>query len=173
MSVQFEKIVEEDLNLGTGTVDVTMPAGGTATGHKINQSSFVALAASATAPGSQSVAASTLTVVQLTLEDFDTQSWFNTGTYRWVPQKAGYYQINGYAAIASMTGTFTVGIYKNGTLVSEISQVLAAAVGKLAITAIVQLDGSTDYVELEVTHTDTTAKVISAARMSAVNVGGL
>lgn len=35
MSISFEKFVKQDLNLGFGTVDVTMPAGGTAVGDKI------------------------------------------------------------------------------------------------------------------------------------------
>lgn len=40
MGIPYEKLVEEDLNLGSGAVDVTMPAGGTATGHKIGLHSF-------------------------------------------------------------------------------------------------------------------------------------
>jgi len=35
MSVPYEKVVGEDLNLGHGTVSVTMPGGGSATGNKI------------------------------------------------------------------------------------------------------------------------------------------
>lgn len=35
MSVPYERIVEEDLNLGYGSVTVTMPGGGTATGNKV------------------------------------------------------------------------------------------------------------------------------------------
>lgn len=36
MSIPYEKIVVEDLNLGDGTVQVTMPGGGTSTGTQIN-----------------------------------------------------------------------------------------------------------------------------------------
>ncbi len=41
MSTIYEKIVLEDLNLGTGTVQVTMPGGGVAVGTQINLSSFI------------------------------------------------------------------------------------------------------------------------------------
>lgn len=40
MSVPFEKIVAEDLQIGHGSVTVTMPAGGTASGSKINLATF-------------------------------------------------------------------------------------------------------------------------------------
>lgn len=39
-AIPYERIVEEDLNLGIGTVDVTMPAGGTAVGNKIGLHTF-------------------------------------------------------------------------------------------------------------------------------------
>lgn len=41
MSVPYEKAVSEDLNLGFGDVDVSMPAGGFATGQKIGIHTFV------------------------------------------------------------------------------------------------------------------------------------
>jgi hypothetical protein len=41
VSLPFELAVKEDLNIGRGTLQVTMPAGGTATGTRINLGSFV------------------------------------------------------------------------------------------------------------------------------------
>lgn len=41
MAISYEPCVSEDLALGYGTVDVTMPAGGTATGHKIGLHTFI------------------------------------------------------------------------------------------------------------------------------------
>lgn len=38
--VPYELAVAEDLNRGHGTVSVTMPGGGSATGHKINLATF-------------------------------------------------------------------------------------------------------------------------------------
>jgi hypothetical protein len=40
MSIPYEKAVAEDLNLGHGTVSVTMPGGGSATGNKIGLHTF-------------------------------------------------------------------------------------------------------------------------------------
>jgi hypothetical protein len=40
MALVYEKIVAEDLELGTGTVSRTSPSGGTMTGNKINLSTF-------------------------------------------------------------------------------------------------------------------------------------
>lgn len=40
MAVRFERIVAQDLNLGKSTVEVTMPAGGTAIGDQINLETF-------------------------------------------------------------------------------------------------------------------------------------
>ena len=41
MAVTYEKIVKEDLELGFGTVDRTMPGGGTATGNKLHGFSLI------------------------------------------------------------------------------------------------------------------------------------
>lgn len=43
MAIPYEKIVAEDLNIGIGTVAVTMPAGGTATGTKIGLQTLLGL----------------------------------------------------------------------------------------------------------------------------------
>jgi hypothetical protein len=40
MSLKYERVVKEDLNLGYGTTSVTMPAGGTTTGTKIGLHTF-------------------------------------------------------------------------------------------------------------------------------------
>lgn len=40
MAIPFERIVQEDINVGHGTVNVTMPGGGSAVGNKINYRTF-------------------------------------------------------------------------------------------------------------------------------------
>lgn len=173
MSVPYEKIVAEDLNTGVGAVDVTMPAGGTASGQKINPATFGALGFAATAPGNQSLAASTLSTVELNTEEFDTQGWFNNGSYTFTPLKAGYYQIIGTVALAAFTGTLTVGIYKNGVLVDSVLITATAEVVKIQVMVHVVANGTTDAFTLKAIHTDTSARVISAGRMSGACVGGL
>ncbi len=170
-SVPYEKIVAEDLNTGFGTVDVTMPAGGTATGNKINQGSFPVLGFAAIGPGNQSLAASVVTTVELTSEEFDTQSWFTAYTY--TPQVAGYYLVTGTVALASFTGLLTVGIYKDGVLVDSVTIPGTAQAVRAHITVLVVANGVTSAFTLRATQTDSSSKVVSAARMSAVCVGGL
>src|SRR4051812_19314629 len=41
MALPYEKVVAEDVNLGYGTVSVTMPAGGSATGNKVGVHTFL------------------------------------------------------------------------------------------------------------------------------------
>lgn len=173
MSVPYEKIVEEDLNVETGEVTVTMPGGGTATGHKVNPSTFQALGFAAIAPGNQSVPASTLTTVEITPEEFDTKGWFNPATYIFTPLKAGYYLVQATVELASFTGVLTLGIYKNAGLVDSVSTVRAAAAGKIHVTCVVAMNGVSDTLRIKATQTDSAAKVISTGRFSAVNVGGL
>lgn len=172
-SVPFEKIVEEDVNYGTGEVQVTMPAGGTSTGHQINPSSQQALAFSAAAPGSQVIAGgAAVAIVELNSEDFDTKAWF--AAHAFTPQKPGYYQINAFLQLAALTGSCIVGIYKNTTLVMQARTVEAAAIAEVALSALVALDGSTDFVVIKVNHDDgANNRTVSAARMSGACVGGL
>lgn len=173
MSVPYEKIVAEDLNLGTGTVEVTMPAGGTATGHAINPATFAALAFAADAVGTQSLAASILSTIEMSDEDFDVQGWFNPATYAFIPLKAGYYLLTGSVAIASFTGTLTVGIYKNGVLVDSVTIQGVAAIGKAQVTTVVAANGSTDTFVIKAFQTDAAAKAVTTARFSGAGIGGL
>lgn len=159
MAVPYEKIVEEDLNLGTSTATVTMPAGGTATGHQINPATFPALTFAATAPGTQTTAGSA--TVSLTTEVFDTKSWFTASTF--TPLKAGYYA---FQSNLTFTAACTVTICKNG--VAFVTATLAAA-GSISLGGLNSSNGVTDTFTLVVNGTGT----VSSARFSGVCVGGL
>ena len=93
----------------------------------------------------QTVSSNTWTVVQFNVEDFDTNSNFNTSTYRFTPTVAGYYQIN-----LSIGGTGTVNrsmIAKNGVFTAMGTDV-AISLSSVA-TVILYMNGSTDYVEAQ------------------------
>jgi hypothetical protein len=94
----------------------------------------------------QSVSSGTWTVVQFNVEDFDTNSNYNTSTYKFTPTVAGYYQIN-----LSVGGTGTTVnramIAKNGTFTAMGNDV-ASTLASVA-TVIVYMNGSTDYVEAQ------------------------
>lgn len=117
----------------------------------------------------QSVANGTWTAVQLQTESFDTASCFNntSGTvggipaYSFLPNVAGYYQISGNVTIAQ-TGSYyeTVAIYKNGA-VDKAGSITFASAGSYPssnVSAVVYLNGSTDYVTLYVLHAQGSAQ---------------
>lgn len=106
------------------------------------------------ATSNQSVSSNTWTKAQLNAEDFDTASAFDSTTnYRFTPQVAGYYQINGSIASDS-TSSFGTGIsvalYKNGSLyrVGTVVNTSAGTASTPTVACVVYFNGSTDYVEI-------------------------
>ena len=104
------------------------------------------------APSNQSVNASTATKITINTEDFDTNSNYDpTTNYRFTPTVGGYYQISAsITANAAASGTVQILIYKNGTLYKSGSQVLlgAATATTVTVSCLVNMNGSSDYVEL-------------------------
>jgi hypothetical protein len=93
----------------------------------------------------QSVTNSTYTKATLDTEEFDTNSNFASG--RFTPTVAGYYQINGSINTGTSSITRAIAyIYKNGAGFKRGNDItVGSAVG---VSAVVYLNGSTDYVEL-------------------------
>jgi hypothetical protein len=101
---------------------------------------------------SQSISSATFTKVQCNTEEFDTNSNYDNATnYRFTPTVAGYYQISGCIAFASSTKVeFLTSIFKNG---SEFKRGAYVAIStskneNCPVSALVYLNGTTDYVEL-------------------------
>jgi len=106
---------------------------------------------SAYLPANQSISNDTFTKVQASTEEFDTASCYDSVTnYRFTPTVAGYYQINGCVGFsAGITGQAIATIYKNGSEFKRGSQIGALTNNpSISVTALVYLNGSTDYVEL-------------------------
>ena len=98
----------------------------------------------------QSITASTNTKVQLNIEEFDTASAFDSTTnYRFQPLVAGYYQISGQveASGTAVTRSFCV-IYKTGSIYKIGNDGVQTSAYKSVVSALVYLNGSTDYIEL-------------------------
>jgi len=102
----------------------------------------------------QTLTANVTTKVQFQTKEFDTNSNYDNATnYRFTPTVAGYYQIN--SAINSASGGLVTGIiyiYKNGSSFKQGTQT-ALAIGTNnglgpVVSALVYLNGSTDYVEI-------------------------
>jgi len=160
----MSKVALSSNALGTGTFTIASPNGNTdrvltlpdntgtilttaTPGVPVNGPAF-----SAYQNATQSLTAATWTKVQTNAEEFDTNSNFNTGTYRFTPTAAGYYQINGAANIGVVNGTqVIVAVFKNGSEFKRGSQISGAAYtnnSEAVVSTLVYLNGSTDYVEL-------------------------
>lgn len=97
----------------------------------------------------QSVTSGAYTKIAFDTENFDTSSCFNTSTYRFTPNVAGYYQINlvmygiGTSAVYLQTA-----VYKNGSNISNtLAPVQQGANGSCMNSVLVYMNGSTDYIE--------------------------
>lgn len=78
--------------------------------------------------------------------DFDTNSIFNTTSKRFIPKKAGYYQVN-LRARTGTTGTLVLGIGKNGTQVKAAGDDVGS-VYALGGSMLIYCNGTTDYLEM-------------------------
>lgn len=170
MSVPYEKIVEEDLNIGRGEVEVTNPGGGSLTGNKIGIQTFPAIGFSASRSSNQSISASSVTTVQLSTEELDTEGWYDDTTYTFTPLEAGLYLFTAQLTMASLTGTITAYLYKNASEAWKMEAIRTAAVGTVQVSGIIALNGS-DAVTLRVQQTSAGAVNLTAARLSGLMIG--
>lgn len=157
---------------GQGTVGTTQLVDGSVTTAKIldanvTQAKLAANVAgngpafSAYANTGQTISSSVWTKVAIDTEEFDTSSCFNnTGStvgsipaYAFLPTVAGYYQVSGQATVSN-TGTNAIcAVYKNGNIYKRgsMNQTNSFSYGN-ALSALVYLNGTTDYIELYTIH---------------------
>jgi hypothetical protein len=159
----MSKIAVSSPAAGTATYTISAPAGSTdrtitlpdasgtilttaTAGVPVNGPAFRAYASS-----SVSITGNVSTKVPVNTVEFDTNSAFDTVNQRFKPSVAGYYQINfGFESNNVASGYFIAQLKKNGTTVSYSSNYPSDAnFGPAAAgSALVYLNGSTDYVEL-------------------------
>lgn len=146
---------------GGVTGNVTGNVSGSSGSCTGNASTATKLAAApafgAVGAGTQSIASSTWTKATLATKEFDTDTLFSTSTSRFTPNVAGYYQINGLCGTAS-TVVYTA-IYKNGSAFKS-----SGSAYSTALSAVMYLNGTTDYVELYVYATG--AATLASASMN-------
>jgi len=99
---------------------------------------------------SQIASANTWTKVQLTIVDFDTASCFDSSAnYRFTANVAGYYQINATVEFNNISASYKTAIYKNGSAYqSAFYDNTTASASCGAVSVLLYLNGTTDYVEL-------------------------
>lgn len=98
----------------------------------------------------QSISNNTFTKVLINTEEYDTNSCFDTSTSRFTPNIAGYYQITVAAQITGGGGGY---IYRNGASFKNFSSSSGG-------TALLYLNGSTDYAEYYVYQATGTTQTI-------------
>jgi len=127
---------------GTGNL-VTVPS---VTGTAMVSGNMPAFSAYRGSGGQQSITSQVWTKVQLNTENFD-----STTNYRFTPNVAGYYQMNGSLYF---TGTSTVrgivSLYKNGAELTFGNYMgsFNSTQGVAVVSTLVYMNGSTDYLEL-------------------------
>ena len=96
----------------------------------------------------QSLSATTFTKMQCNTEEFDTASCYDTSLYRFTPNVAGYYQVNGNIETVGAVGSL-VSVYKNGSLSKRgVNITVGAYTYGSVVSTLMYLNGSTDYIEL-------------------------
>ena len=143
---------------GTVTLDAPSAAGNTVltlpstSGTVLTTASpqIASPAFSAFFSGSQTINDNVAGVVALNNEEFDTNSCFDTTTFRFTPTIAGYYQISGAVYFSTASVNYVAAnISKNGSTLKYGAQ---AANGAFTygstVSSLVYLNGTTDYVQL-------------------------
>jgi hypothetical protein len=141
-----DQIGSSELNLGanyafTGTV--TGAGGGTTPAFHAYRNS------------SQTIAHATKTVIGFDTETFDTDSCYNTSTYRFTPTTAGWYFIGGFFGTTPVANKTTQAyiVFNGSTDKGRIFFQNAEENNVSAfVCSIIQFNGSTDYVELQGSH---------------------
>lgn len=118
----------------------------------------------------QAIATATATKLQLNTELFDTNNNFDSTTnYRFTPGVAGKYFVYGQIVwdTTNVTANYQAFIYKNGSqLIQNLQSFLGIAAGfwTQSVAVLVDMNGSTDYLELYGAHSTGTNKNANAGQ---------
>jgi hypothetical protein len=97
----------------------------------------------------QSISQNVWTKVQLQSEEFDTASCYDNSTnYRFTPNVAGYYQVDGTLEFNNLSGSYRIAIYKNGSAHRVRINDGNSNGATITISSLIYLNGTTDYIEL-------------------------
>jgi len=144
---------------GTGTVTLTVPSTSTDRTVTLPDETGTVLTTESTVPPkvpafnvniTSTAGFSTQTKVPFNTVVFDTDSWFDTTNNRYVPQQAGYYF---FSSIVNTSGSNSpvygqINIRKSGTVFAErFISINNNQFNSVHVTGIIDLNGSTDYVE--------------------------
>jgi len=161
-----------DSKIEAGTDDTINIISGGTTGFTMNSAGVITQPTKPMfdvrgASSGQSLSSGTFTKVQFNDEQFDIGGYYDpTTNYRYTPLVAGKYFIYGKAYITFGSSNITntlITIYKNGADVARYQRVGSSATyGSVSVSAIIDFNGSTDYVEIYARQTASTDAVLYA-----------
>jgi hypothetical protein len=104
---------------------------------------------SAYASSGTSITSGVDTKINFQTEDFDTNNNYNTGTSRFTPTVAGYYQVTVSVMVPNQTAVISAQIYKNGSKIADGPTGSGASTyySSSIASKLVYLNGTTDYIE--------------------------
>ena len=109
----------------------------------------VAPAFSATCSAGTSLPTATYTKLAFDTKVFDTATCFSTVNNRFTPNVAGYYMFTATVAMGGATDEIQVAIYKNGSNFKSVwGTGNNSSLVMCNVSAIIQFNGTTDYIEL-------------------------
>ena len=120
---------------------------------------------SAALSANESISHNTWTKIPYDTKGFDTTSDYDNATnYRYTPSVAGYYQVNAGGYIINTTGFTGTAIYKNGSFAKRGSSDAPSSANSVQSinSALIYLNGSTDYLEVYVYQGSGSAKNLSS-----------
>ena len=85
---------------------------------------------------------------------FDTDSWYDTSTGRYTPQRAGYYNFMGQWSLTTTSSTIylSVSLRFNGTLkFNRVQYGGSSTYPRPQVSGVFYMNGSTDYVDVYIT----------------------
>lgn len=112
------------------------------------------------------------TKLPINTKEFDTNSSYDAVTnYRFSPLTAGYYQVNGAAQTSVTSGTQSlIALYKNGSVYKNgtgfVDSGATVSSSNLVMSALVYMNGTTDYLELWGSITGATPIFLSGAALT-------
>ena len=115
----------------------------------------------------QSLPTGTITKLQFQTKEFDTGNYYDAVTnFRYTPLVAGYYQITASFQIASVITSLNLYAYKNGINFKSLSVTQSTGQAGSAGTALVFLNGTTDYIEIFGSQSAAAQNIVAVAALT-------
>ena len=146
----------QTVNPPSGSVGTAQLADSSVTSAKLGTGATNTPAFRAYASSDQAPTATVITKAQLNTENYDTDSAYDTSTYRFTPQVSGKYAFYFLATdnyTTSAASDVIAYIYKNGSSIAKYTNSAKGGnYGSNFLSTVVDMNGSSDYVEFFLYH---------------------